>query len=365
MSTYIEHDNKEIGSYFSIAPQDIEKSQKQPLTELTENNLLFYSTCRSAIRCILESLNDTTKKALLPAFTCHAVVEPFVTSGYEVHPYPINKDLSINLEVLEKMVNETKPSVILVHDYFGFNSNSALKSSRLLERYRSNGMVVIEDLTQSMFSGYEHIQADYRVGSIRKWMGIPDGAFLKGPDIMPVDTQDDELVEAKKGAMTYKHYYITLNEGNKAELLSLYRKAEDILDSRDVIYGMSSLSKKLFSLYDVSKFCSERRDNATALLTLLKNIRNIGLPFRNVEGNEIPFYIPVIVERNRKELQQFLAQNGVFATVIWGCPDEFVNQLDVDSQLIYDKILCIPCDQRYTVNDMTFIGELFVEFERR
>lgn len=71
-----------------------------------------------------------------------------------------------------------------------------------------------------------------------------------------------------------------------------------------------------------------------------------------------------MVKHNRRELQQFLAQNGVYATIIWQCPDEFVNKLNMESKWIYDTILCVPCDQRYTVDDMVFIGELFDRFEK-
>lgn len=194
----IKNRNKEIGSYFSISPQDIEDSYRQSENRILDSEILLYSTCRSAIKCILENLGDNSK-ALLPAFTCHAVVEPFCACHYQIFPYQINKDLSIDLQSLDEIVCSVNPAVILIHDYFGFDSNDALKNSELFEKYRNRGIVIIEDLTQSMFSKYKHIKADYFVGSIRKWVGIPDGAFLKGTGITSITRQDIELVEAKKG----------------------------------------------------------------------------------------------------------------------------------------------------------------------
>jgi dTDP-4-amino-4,6-dideoxygalactose transaminase len=364
MSTYSEHDNKEIGSYFSIDPEYLEKVDEKA-NSIIDGDFTLYSTCRSAIKYVLDTIIGNVKRALLPAFTCHAVVEPFVKSGFEVYPYQINKDLSINVESLNFMVNDLKPNVILVHDYFGFDSNDLLKNTGLLEIYRKNGIVVIEDLTQSMFSGYNHIIADYMVGSIRKWMGIPDGAFIKGPSVKEYTNQDYELSEAKKRAMLYKHDYLTKNKGDKAVLLSLYKAAEEILDAHSETYGMSELSKGLFSLYDIRELCSFRRRNARTLLEVLRELENIVLPFTTVAEDETPFYVPVMVKKNRKELQQFLAKNGVFATVIWGCPQEFVGRINENSKGVYEEILCVPCDQRYTVSDMIFIGELFADFERR
>lgn len=83
--------------------------------------------------------------------------------------------------------------------------------------------------------------------------------------------------------MIYKHNYLTKNEGTKEELMTLYRTAEKILDSREITYGMSDISKKLFFLYDIDEFCSIRKRNAIVLMELLSNIKNIELPFEKVK----------------------------------------------------------------------------------
>lgn len=354
--------SKEIGSYFSIDPTlicgDVENE-----TNLFDN-AQYLSTCRSAIKLILSQIDKNNKVALLPAFTCHAVVEPFISSGFQVAPYTINRDLTIDLDNLKSLVDTENPSVILFHDYFGFDTNSSLKKSGLIEYIQSKEIVIVDDQTQSMFSSYTHTNADYYIGSIRKWMGIPDGAFLQGNIEIPCITEDKELSKAKSKAMVYKHKYLTQNQGNKDTLLSLYKEAETILDLRLNAYIMSNLSKNLISKYDISSFCKARQNNARILLNYIEKCEYIRFVNNSPSDDEVPFYIPIFVEKNRAKFQKYLAQNGVFATVIWGCPQEYEGHISQDSQSIYNEILCVPCDQRYNEDDMKYIGQLMLDFKQ-
>lgn len=73
---------------------------------------------------------------MIPAFTCHVVIEPFVNCDYSVEPYAINKDFSVELKQFLEDIERVNPSVILIHGYFGFDSNAALRQSSLLERLK-------------------------------------------------------------------------------------------------------------------------------------------------------------------------------------------------------------------------------------
>lgn len=352
--------SKEIGSYFSIDPRDLNTIVEESPFEKKE--ILYLSTCRSAIKMALSTVKKSSSTALLPAFTCHAVVEPFIENGFKIEPYPINKDLTVDMDGLEKLIQQFLPDVILFHDYFGFDTNRTVRESGIIERLRINGKIVIDDRTQSMFSTYDRYNADYVVGSIRKWMGVPDGAFLYGLSDSTVQDEDSALVEAKVKAMTYKHNYLFQHEGVKECVLPLYREAEAILDSRNCYFQMSSLSKRLLSTYDIDVFNNRRHDNATQLIEGIKHVSFVTLVNDLPKKNEVPFYVPVFIKSGRKEFQSYLAKNGVYATVIWGCPDEFKGRISSSSQAIYDEILCIPCDQRYTEADMEYICKLVTSY---
>lgn len=359
----IDRDSGEIGSYFSIDHCDVVRSQDCVMPNLFGEGAVYYSTCRSAIKEILRVLSHKRKIALLPAFTCHAVVEPFETSGFDVFPYPVQKDLTVNPVDFSAKVNEVHPDVILIHDYFGFDSNQMLRESGAIEKCRAAGITIIVDETQTMFSTYQQLPADYYVGSIRKWMGIPDGAFATGAQLTQPMKEDVALSEAKLKAMEYKHNYLFQAVGEKENVLPLYRQAENILDAQSEVFSISNLSSHLLGHYDIDGFANKRRENYCKLAEGLRGIKNIVTPFTTAEENDTPFYMPVFVKENRRELQRYLAENSVFATVIWGCPEQFVDKIDDNARSIYAEILCIPCDQRYTIKDMEYICELFSVFK--
>ena len=353
---------EEIGSYFDISEKNLKDIDVEKSMNLF-GEALYLSTCRSAIDIVLKNVKTTNKVALLPGFTCHAVVEPFEKNGYRVIPYFITSNLEINYSDIIKKIEEHSPSVILIHDYFGFDTNRQLRESSFIRKVQQKGIVVINDKTQSMFSSYETVEADYFLGSIRKWMGIPDGAFLLGLSDKPIYEIDTELEEAKKYAMVYKNKFLFENTGTKDNVLANYRKAETILDSREIPYAISYTSKALLNIYNIDDLKKIRQNNGQILVDAISRNENLFSPFLNISVEEVPFYIPIFIKNKRKEFQTYLARNNVFATVIWGCPDEFVNYIDKETKMIYDEILCIPCDQRYSMEDMKYICDLINSFE--
>ena len=353
---------KEIGSYFDISPNDMNNAKFDGEFKPFEG-ALYLSTCRSAIDIILKKIVSVNKVALLPGFTCHAVVEPFINNGFQVIPYNITRNLEIDQDDLIRKAEEYHPDIVLIHDYFGFDSNKNLRESGILKKIREVGSAIINDQTQSMFSSYMNLEGNYQICSIRKWMGIPDGAFLIGFSENEEYVSDTELEKAKIEAMTYKHGYLFDEIGNKDIVLMNYKKAESILDSREIPYSISNISKALFCHYDISNIKKVRQQNGRILLNAVIENSYISCPFDFVSDNEVPFQIPFLIKKKRKEFQSYLAQNNVFATVIWGCSEEFADKISEETRQIYDEILCIPCDQRYSVVDMKYICELISAFK--
>lgn len=357
------HISKEIGSYFSIDSKDIDKSKNvECCYGKSIDNITFLSTGRSAIDTVIKNIKVKNKKVLLPAFTCHAVIDPFIKNGYEVFPYPIMKDLSINLESFMLCVEELDIEVILIHDYFGYDTNKMFREQKIYEKLKSKNIALIVDMTQSMFSTYEQLSADFYVGSIRKWMGIPDGAFVTNVCLRDEIQKDNELESKKLKAMLYKHEYLQNNEGDKLTLLSYYHEAESVLDSRKDTYSISEVSWKLLGLYNTDVFNHIRRRNGRYLLERLQKIEQLEIPFKFIDEYEVPFYIPIFVKEDRSKLQKYLAKYNVYATIIWSCPEEFDEKIDIVGRSIYSEILCIPCDQRYCEKDMQYICDLVEEF---
>ncbi len=345
---------KEIGSTYWLSHNTIEN-----LPENSNNipaifdGASYVSTCRSAIGIVLDALPNIKRKvALLPAFTCESVLISFSYRGYDIYPYHIRKDLTIDWESFRSDLLLIKPSVILVHSYFGFDTIKELRP-HILE-LKEHGITVIEDETQSMFSCKSLINANYFVGSIRKWMPLPDGAFVTVP--IHLEEEDRELVAAKMKALIMKGDWILNGIGEKRMFQQAFRNAENILNNRKQAFKMSSESQKLLSETDLLRMKSTRRDNYKTLIDGILNAPTLSnelqLPISEMEKDDCPFHLPVLVKDGRKDLQQYLAKNNIFATIIWACPDAYKEVIDNDSKYIYDHILCFHIDQRYNQSDM-------------
>lgn len=345
---------KEIGSTYWLAPNAIDdlpkNSEKFPTIF---EGASYVSTCRSAIGITLDALSNVKRKvALLPAFTCESVLASFLDRGYDIHPYHIQKDLTIDWSLFRSNILRINPSVILVHSYFGFDTIKELRPH--ISELREHGITVIEDETQSMFSCKPLINANYFVGSIRKWMPLPDGAFVTVP--IHLEKENKELVAAKMKAFIMKGNWILNGIGEKRMFQQAFRKAEGILNNCKQAFKMSSESREILVKTDLSKMKAIRRNNCKTLIDGILNnptlSNKLRLPIPKMEKDDCPFHLPVLVKDSRKELQQYLAKNNIFATIIWACPDAYRNTIDDDSKYVYDHILCFHIDQRYNQSDM-------------
>lgn len=349
----------EIGSNFWIGPNDGESGRilgtPYSLFGYKGGDYLWLSTGRSATRLVLQTIEERNpnvrKVALIPAFTCHTVIEPFIDFGYEIYTLPLSLNLCTMPDEILQNIERTGAEVLLVHRYYGFDTLPGF--NKIVETLRNNGVIVIEDCTQCLYSFFPVSDADYFVGSIRKWCGVPDGGFAickEGSFAYKPNQTDEPMVEAKRIASELKYQYIFEGKGDKPTFKAKYREAEELLDNQNGFFSIGKLSARMQAELDVDILRKKRRENYDVLLDGLQNIVGLSIIFTFLPIEVTPLYFPVLVE-NREGWQDWLADNDVYAPVVWPqadqCPD-----IDDTSQTIYDKILCIPIDQRYGKDDM-------------
>lgn len=318
-----------------------------------ERGVTLLSTCRSAISTVLNHVGRG-KRALVPSFTCHSVVSPFVDAGYQVKGYPLNENLQIDIDGLSSIVDSFRPDVILIHGYFGFDTVSA--ASKLIEKCRAQGVVVIEDMTQTMFSDFARPATDYIVGSIRKWFPVPDGAFLSNIRIGGL-SEDHELAEAKIEAMRAKNNYIVNGNGTK-DFMIKFSAAENILDSRTQPFAISSYTLSAIDDVDLYGVAKLRRNNYNLLAERILPHSEISVIFPMATEDVVPFLLPVYIREGRSEFQKYMAQHNVYPTIIWKCPEELEKELYPAVQNVYNNILCFHIDQRYDKGDMSKVADI-------
>ena len=350
----------EIGSNFWLNPnvQFPERLLGSPSQfNCVGEDYVWLSTGRSAIKYVIESIESRKpgikKVAVLPSFTCNTVFEPFLKAGYEVFYYPIENDLKTTADIILKTAIEHDASIILFHRFFGFNTLDNQIDS-MCETLRNSGKYTIEDCTQCLYSSIPRAQSDYTVGSIRKWTGTPDGGFAVCRDgrFCQKPNQSDTMLEQAKVKASYSKYrFLFEGEGNKGEMLAMYRKAEDLLDHQTKFYAISKTSASVQAHLDIKQLIRKRRENFT---TLFQSLQGPMKPVFELDDNhDVPLYFPILVE-DRASLQKYLADNSIYAPVVWP-KDEQQQMVCTGAEHAYQHLLCIPIDQRYDTDDMNRI----------
>lgn len=345
----------EIGSNFWLPQgEKTEAGIKDSLFNATFEDKVFTSSGRGAISLVLEEQNENSNRALLPSFTCESVIEPFIRHGYEVAFYSVGKTLNVDRELFLDEVRKADSDVILIHNYFGFNTTSEIRD--LIPELRKEGIVVIEDITQSLYSCFGRLKADYFVGSFRKWDGIPDGGFVlkvNGKIENEPTKEDTALAEMKVAAMKAKYEYLFHNQGEKESFLKLFAEAENLLENEQGVYKMSDFSQRVQANIRIEKIKEARRRNYLHLLEKIGS--SVDQLFQTLPEDVTPLYFPVVCKNRRTELQIWLRSNRIYAPVVWPKPESITGELQ-DADFYYDKLLCIPCDQRYGTDEMARIA---------
>lgn len=355
---------REIGSNFWITPEDLEVGRVDVLPSAFGcwgSDSAWLSTGRSAISFALVEARrrrpNLGRMALVPPFTCHTVIQPFLDAGYAVRFYPVNGTLSTDGNTLLRAAEESGASVVLVHRYFGFDTLPG--AAEAVEAMRKRGIVTIEDRTQCLYSGFTPLPADYTVGSIRKWAGVPDGGFAvcrEGTFPAKPTEPDAELETVKTAAALSKYQYLFANGGDKPSFLKAFQEAEEILDRQGRYYAAAGLSLRMQTALDVDALRRKRRENYRTLLEGLKGCPGVRPLFPEVSENVVPLYFPLWVEEDRAALQVWLREADIYAPVVWPRP-EMLPPVCREAEMFYQHLLCIPIDQRYDWDDMERTAE--------
>lgn len=343
---------KEIGSIFPLSDELIRHAEAEHL--LYTDNKSYYSLCREALYDIAIALDGTRKTVMIPAYTCQTVITPFEKAGWQCVYYSIKKDLRINLQSLEDACSQYRPSLLVVHPFFGMDLNE--EEIAAINGVKEKGVEIILDLTQCLFSSKQYSFASFIVASYRKWMPIPDGGFmLNYSDSVKITQPGSENVEFTSrniAAMYLRGLYFSNGQQRIKDIsIWLNHEANEISRNNCAPHKMSQVAYNLLLKEDVENNQKRRYDNYAFLFRNVKESIRITKVCRNMtDVTTAPLYFTVFVQ-NRSELQSLLAQNSIYAPVIWPVEDEKV-LINDEVIYIYNHILAIPCDQRYDEEDM-------------
>lgn len=358
----------EIGSNFWLDPKDDLSGHGDIMLAdfgLVGTDSVLLSTGRGAEEYVLREIERRNEKlskvALIPPYTCETVIEPFLRLGYEIHTYLINEQLHTTAEMLGSSIRQSSASVVLLHNHFGFNTLDGCED--VIRTYSQKGVVFVEDRTQCIFSSFDALPVDYFVGSLRKWAALPDGGYAVCSDGQfpnKPSCYDQALTEAKIRASVAKYQYLFNDIGDKASFLEMYSAAETILDEENTFFSISPVSKSVFCSLDIAEVKEKRRQNYQALHDALIARSDMKIVLGEPTDNTVPLYF-VLKTKHRKELQNFLRNNQIYAPIVWPRTHQEISVCK-DAETLYEQALCIPIDQRYDLEDMQHIVKCINQF---
>lgn len=305
----------EIGGYFGL---------EQYRLPMMHENAIALNCARQGLAYLIEAKKITS--IAIPRYICNTVIDVCRNYKIDVSFYPIDNNFRPNINGI------ADNTWIYVVNYFGQISNEYILKIR-----EKHSKLIIDNVQAYFQSPIIDLDTIY---SCRKFVGVPDGAFLytnsklerKIKQDCSVDRMSHILGRYEKGASKYYHAYLE-NEDfiNKSALMKMSELTTNLLHAVDYVFV---------------KKC--REENFELLHSALshKNKLDLMIP----DG---PFMYPLFIE-NGNYVRQKLKEKSIFIPMLW---PEILENSDTKS-LEYEmtmNILPLPIDQRYTQEHMKII----------
>ena len=375
----------EIGSIFEINPATVKKGGETAAFHLSQvdrygkKQRCFTVSGREAIELALISLErekpDTPKCCLMPSYMCDSVFLPFLHRGWELVFYSVDRDFETAGEEIFRLALEHDPGLIFIHPYYGADTCAGIRGQ--LAALRRNGVLVMEDVTQSYYLEEAGKNADFVVGSLRKWYAVPDGGFVVSDLPLAEDALEPGEAYARERLVPLFQKWEYLREKErrpggaltagwlprKAEYLKKNRSLECALDCYRGVRRISRISVEILAKTDEEDARRRRAENYQALYDRICGMKRLW-PILRKEEAQAPLYLPVYV-KERDGLQRFLSERGIYAPVLWPVGEENRDFLGRDETYIFEHMLALPIDQRYGTAEMEQIAEVLALYEKQ
>jgi hypothetical protein len=227
---------------------------------------------------------------------------------------------------------------LLYVNYFGVCSE---QETQLLKQFNPNQLIF--DHAQAFYAPPRNCLAT--IYSPRKFFGVPDGGYLvtELPVIEPetIDMQSvsrcTHLLQRLDGDITAGYESFQTTEAS----------FDDVLPRK-----MSTLTSKMLASIDYQAIKNKRNANFQFLHENFAQMNSLKIALEMIDS---ALCYPLLLEDLTTRSRFF--ENKVFVATYW---TDVKNRTDVDSLewKLTEKCLPIPCDQRYTKNDMQRIIEI-------
>ena len=304
-------EHKEIGGFFEL--ESLISHEYYP-------DGIALNTARNALAYIIRARR--LKKIYIPFFLCDTVEKVCVREGCEYECYHIRPDFYPDFK---GAVQENERLYIV--NYYG-----QLSVERILREY---GADVIMDNVQAFFQ--PPIPGMDTIYSCRKYFGVPDGAYLFS------DAKLDGL-ETDRSGQRLAHL-VGRMENSASEYYHEFQKNDESFYELDLKL-MSRFTHTVLGAIDYPVVKRHREENFAVLHSLLRDTNRLN-PLLPVGPFAYPYYC-----ENGPAVRKKMAEIKIYIPTLW--PDVCGNETETEYAC---HILPLPCDQRYTREDMYYLVE--------
>lgn len=344
---------QEPGNYFGFRKNDV-----------------LLNTGRAAFRSILKALNLGKNRILLPDFLCE---EAFLPVAHEESVdfifYPINRRLRPIAEELEKAVKDGAGAILLIN-FFGLKDVS--KTAQAIRRLDSSIKIIVDNV-QALFclKNGEHVTdfADFEIYSFRKFLAVPDGAFVRNNTDFPLILEKgvcDDFSLYMIGAILRNALLSGSTKPSEAEKIeNSYLGYFDAATKSLPTYSAppSYYFKELIRRYPLDHIASRRRENYIFLAEALTDCADVNVIEAKLSDAVVPLSLPIFVKNGSRDLlKNYLQKQNIFCPIHWPQNENGRRTLSDDVKYISSHILSLPIDQRYCQQDLIRIADEMKSF---
>lgn len=312
---------KEIGGYIQL---DTNRG------EMLHQNAIALNCGRSALAYLL--LAKRIKKIAIPYFMCHTISDLCRKYSVTIRYYHIDRNfLPVNLELGED-------EWLYLANYYGQLSDDTIRA--IGKQY---GRVIVDN-AQAYFR--EPVGGMDTLYTCRKFFGVADGAFLFTDQQLPQQLDQDESY----GRMGF---LLGRFERSASEFYPEYVRNNDYFDDAPIL-RMSKLTENILRGLDYKYIKETRTQNFDYLHQQLADLNLLDL-----SAAEGAFAYPLLIE-NGSELRKKMIAQKVFIPTLWPNVISDLPETVIEHYLA-KNILPIPCDQRYSQEDMEYLCRLIRE----
>lgn len=308
---------KEIGGYFGL--EKLISHEYYP-------DLAAVNNARCALLYIIKAKHY--RKVYLPYFLCDSVRLVLQREKIPFEEYRIDRTF---LPLLDVYTNPEE--VVYIVNYYGLICGEQLIS--LKNRY---GNIVVDN-AQAFFA--RPVKGLDTLYSCRKFFGVPDGGYACTDAGFPEDLPVDVSMERMK-------HILGRFEGDSASDYYDYFNNNDESFKETELRRMSKLTHNILGAIDYQAAKCQREENYRFLSKALGDRNSL-----KTECPAGPYAYPFYIQ-NGMTVKKQLAKRKIYVATLW--PNVLGTGLDIETEFA-ENILPLPCDQRYSEEDMQRVAD--------